>query len=146
MQLLFRRKALSSELMSLELHHIMIIYFILVFLPFLLCSAYLDISQPISFRADLTPSSSWRRVLSHFKKTFCLKLCAYVAKFSILVWTYHSVLTIALSLYCANEASHKLKIAVDLNYYTKTSLRATEVSDQTWKIYTLHICNTIACQ
>jgi hypothetical protein len=56
-----------------------------------------------------------------------LTLSLYVTNFPLVICVYHCLLTAALTLFCLNTAMLHLNVAVDLSYYTKTTIRAAEV-------------------
>ena len=55
-------------------------------------------------------------------------LSQYVAKLPFWITLYHLVLTLALCYFSVQQVAQNMNVAVDLTYYTKTSIRATEVS------------------
>jgi hypothetical protein len=60
-------------------------------------------------------------------RSLTVVMCQYVGKFPLLITLFHLVLTVTLSAYCIRDVAENMGVAVDLNYYTKTSIRATEV-------------------
>jgi hypothetical protein len=60
-------------------------------------------------------------------RSLTVMLSLYVSKFPLILCIYHLCLTFALSAFCVREVTQNMNVAVDLNYYTKTSIRATEV-------------------
>lgn len=71
--------------------------------------------------------------ISQCRTKVALRVCQYVSRFPIAVCLYHCLLSGALTTVCANQAMNHLSIAVDLNYYTKTSIQAAEVSGKSEK-------------
>lgn len=60
-------------------------------------------------------------------RSLTIMLCQYISKFPLIICLYHLLLTIGLAAFCVQEVQENMSVAVDLNYYTKTSIRATEV-------------------
>lgn len=60
-------------------------------------------------------------------RNLSIMLSQYVAKFPLIICFYHLLLTVGLAAFCIREVTQNMSVAVDLNYYTKTSIRATEV-------------------
>jgi hypothetical protein len=71
--------------------------------------------------------SSACRVKGGPTRSLAVMLSLYVAKFPLIIFLYHLLLTVGLSAFCVQEVAQNMSVAVDLNYYTKTSIRATEV-------------------
>jgi hypothetical protein len=112
----------------MDLESAFIVYFLLVLLPFAVFAVRFNDSQ---FDDDIHNSIERNvivKALIECKKSLSHRLCQYVTKFSLVICLYHCLLTIVFTSFCAMEVKHKLNIAVDLNYYTKTSIRTAEVN------------------
>lgn len=107
--------------MAQELTSVFLVFSVLILVPFIV---YVEIFQHCC--EESTPvdnDTMWKKAIN----SLAINLSFYVTKFSFLVCGYHSLLIVALTVFCANEAIEKLDIAVDLNYYTRTSVRGAEV-------------------
>ena len=72
-------------------------------------------------------SSSLHRREESPVRSITVILCQFVAKFPFFITIYSFLITVALSTFSVNQAIDNLNVAIDLNYYTKTSIRETEV-------------------
>jgi hypothetical protein len=92
-----------------------LLYFIFIAIPFLGYHFY-----------RLQKDQKWKRNILREIQTTILK---YHIKFSGLITIYHLILTSVLALYFIQSIFQNLKIAVDLSYYTKTSIKTYQAYD-----------------
>jgi hypothetical protein len=111
---------------------VLCVYTFMVLIPFVVFVAVglLQDTTPnrVISTGDIEDGDSISKSGKQIKSFLVIRLSLYIVKFPVTVCLYHCLLTCALTIFCANEITHNLDIAVDMNYYTKTTIRDSEVN------------------